>query len=66
MAKKNTIKLSEKKLQEMVIEAVNNALNESFLNDMGQKVKDFGQKAKNKLYDFQSGYETKEGYDIYS
>lgn len=61
MANKNTVKLTEKKLREMVMEAVNTALNENFFDGVGQKVKDFGQKAKDKFYDFQSGYDTKEG-----
>ena len=50
MAKKNILKLSESKLQEMVIEAVKSALNENFFTDMGDKFNDFAQ-----------GYPTKEG-----
>ena len=61
MAKKDTVKLTESKLQEMIIEAVKKALNENFLNDMGQKARDLGNKIQNRFHDEEAGYETKEG-----
>lgn len=61
MAKRNTVKLTESKLQEMVIDAVKAALNEGFLDNVGNKIKQGYNAVSDKFYDFQSGYETKEG-----
>jgi hypothetical protein len=61
MAKRNTVKLTESKLQEMVIDAVKAALNEGFLDNVGNKIKQGYNAVNDKIYDFHQGYETKEG-----
>ena len=69
---KNTIKITESKLREMVIEAVEQSLNEAFVDDtwdtmkngakkVGGKVKDGIKKVKDTFHDISQGYDTLEG-----
>jgi hypothetical protein len=62
MAKKNIVKLTESKLQEMIIEAVKQSLNENVFTDMGNAIGNTWNNVRQKFDDEMDNMER--GYDI--